>query len=223
MRSESGIMVSVLDMSGVEEEAKNFYIDEQQREFKYTPEVNMKVMGKWGVIPTTIGYFALNSLGKGQVEPVNRFGSDLSVSFYHYNEGVAIVGPLVSRPFTLDILTKSQVIDEVPLEDFIESCLPVCERNYQIWRDMFSKSYSEYETNVVDEEDEGVKDDVIENRKKICPTLFTTKQLAKYGKFLVKTKCDCTDAVPLVNVTKSICSCGNKKEHSHCSKCGGVL
>ena len=239
MREESGILVSVLDLTQAEREAEQFYIEEQRREFRYTPEVNLRVMGRWGVIQTNLGFFAINSLGVGQQEPINKFGSDLSLSFYHYSEGLAIFGPLISRPFTIDLLINSQVSDEVPLEDFIENCLPICDKNYYFWKEFFKPKQDEddvegfegefesfHDSNSSNEEykEDNPKEAQQTSKKTVsCPTLFTPKQLVKYGKFLVKKKCDCKDSEELIKVTKNVCSCGNKNQHSHCSKCGGVL
>lgn len=71
-------------------------------------------------------------------------------------------------------------------------------------------------------EDKKVSDATLDTKKLACKIINTEEEVKKYSAFLLKAPCECKAAEVLCCVKKDICSCGTKKSHYHCSKCGKV-
>jgi len=82
----------------------------------------------------------------------------------------------------------------------------------------------EYDAGIYDVDDTLVpKELTLEIKKKDAKSINSKEEVAKYSTFLVNKECNCRSPEVLVKVKENICSCGNKKKHCHCAKCGYIV
>ncbi len=74
-----------------------------------------------------------------------------------------------------------------------------------------------------DNKEKIVGDATLVNKIMLAKNICTKEDVKKYGKFIVKPKCECKTPEVLCNMKENVCSCGISKSHSHCAKCGKSL
>jgi len=246
-RMKTDIKVYVLNMSALEKQNTK-YLKLKYKQVGYIAEdLKLKVCGTWGYIKTNYGLFLLNRTGNGLVNPVgeNPVPGELTLNLCQVSDGIIQPLTLVACDVNLNLLKICTIEEEMALEDFILRVSPQTEKCFEEWYKMIAKLNSIPPKNVPYEDEEEyipVEDEVeeveeyfepeevkqtgdatLDTKIMLAKNICKKEDVAKYGRFLMGSKCECVTPEVLCNVKENICSCGNSSSHSHCSKCGKVV
>ena len=141
-RKPSGITVQVLHTTE--------FANEQARSYKILAKKNniniedcdLRLYGTWGFVKTSMGVYVLSRTGLGNSSPISLLPVQGCAEghLYLYVDGVPQLGPVMSFGWCLEVLKSMEVMESMPLEDFIVSFGPATDDMFEAWAKIIRKS-----------------------------------------------------------------------------------
>ena len=136
-RKKSEIMVNVVDLSALEDDASEHIQETDPRD----DHLDMSTHHKWGYVETPAGIYVLCDEGVGDSKPVtadNKVRFEFTRAFKTENGKSFSVVPCLAISLDDQEVKELSVVQRIPLHEFIRTFGNRLEANYRTWVTFFS-------------------------------------------------------------------------------------